>query len=271
MENTLFNQHRLNKFSKEDEDFKLKVKQHDLIKAHIEKLERNKFQAETANYLYFFDIFLRDILGYDREKNIKFDEPVDEGARRSEFVLKDGDRKFMIVELKGQNVDLDKPQHGHEGKTPVEQAYDYSLKTRSADWIMVSNYDEFRLYNWHRKNEHISFKAEELLDKEIFRQFMVAFSRKSHIDEGYADKLLKESLVIERDIEADFYNLFHETRLMLIKELEDINGFTTPQAVHYAQAILNRYMFICFAEDINNLLPSETSTETIYTPIKRGI
>lgn len=267
MENTLFNQHRMNKYAN-DNSFKLSLTKHDLIKEHIEKLEKGDLKGETSNYLYFFDVFLRDIFGYNRAENVLFDESVDKGAKRSEFVLKNGDEKFMIVELKGQNVDLDKPQKGHHDQTPIEQAREYSLKTKSANWIMVSNYDEFRLYHWEKKDDYISFKAEELLDKDKFKYFMLAFSKKSHLKEEYADKLLKKSLVVERDLESDFYKLFHETRLMLIKELEDINGFKTPKAVHYAQAILNRYMFICFAEDINNLLPSEISTETIYVPIR---
>ena len=267
MENTLFNQHRMDKYAK-DKSFKFNLSHHDLIREHIEKLEKGELKAEKSNYLYFFDVFLRDILGYDRKENVLFEAPMDKGPKRSEFILTEGDKKFMIVELKGQNVDLDKPQNGHNNQTPVEQAREYSLKTKSANWIMVSNYDEFRLYHWEKKDDYISFKAEELLDKDKFKYFMLAFSKKSHLRENYTDKLLKKSLVIEKDIEADFYKLFHETRLMLIKELEDINGFETPKAVHYAQAILNRYMFICFAEDINNLLPSEISTETIYVPIK---
>jgi hypothetical protein len=258
----------MDKYAQDESFSKRKITKQDLIEKHVKKLEMGLLKSETSNYLYFFDVFLRDILEYNREENVLFDETVDKGAKRSEFVLKKGDEKFMIVELKGQNVDLDKPQKGHNNQTPVEQAREYSLKTKSANWIMVSNYDEFRLYHWSKKEDYISFKAEELLDDKKFKYFMLAFSKKSHITEKYVDKLLKKSLVVENDIEKDFYKLFHETRLMLIKELEDINGFETPKAVHYAQAILNRYMFICFAEDINNLLPSEISTETIYVPIK---
>ncbi|MEN6551811.1 MAG: N-6 DNA methylase, partial [Methanobacterium sp.] len=63
--------------------------------------------------------------------------------------------------------------------------------------------------------------------------------------------------------------LFHETRLMLIKELEEFNDLTREESVHYAQLILNRYMFIAFAED-TGLLTSQISTDTIVTPIKKG-
>ena len=40
-------------------------------------------------------------------------------------------------------------------------------------------------------------------------------------------------------------------------------------SIHYAQMIMNRYMFICFAEDID-LLPAQVSTDTILTPILKG-
>jgi type I restriction-modification system DNA methylase subunit len=56
---------------------------------------------------------------------------------------------------------------------------------------------------------------------------------------------------------------------MLIKELEEVNDLSRADAVHYAQLILNRYMFICFAED-TGLIPSQISTDTIITPIIKG-
>ncbi|MCE7698216.1 MAG: type I restriction enzyme HsdR N-terminal domain-containing protein [Methanobacterium paludis] len=269
MENTLFNQHRMDKYAK-DKSFKIKPSQHDLIKKHIEKLGRGELKAETSNYLYFFDVFLRDILGYDREENVLFDETVDKGAKRSEFVLKNDDEKFMIVELKGQLIELDKPQQGHGGKTPVKQAMDYSYDTNSANWVMVSNYDEFRLYNYHEKTHYISFKVEELLDPKIFSYFMLVFSKKSHLNEKYPQKLLDDTFVVDKELEKNFYNLYHETRLMLVKELE-YGGCNREKAVEHAQTILNRYIFICFAEDTKGLLPEEISIKTIINPLKEGI
>jgi len=56
---------------------------------------------------------------------------------------------------------------------------------------------------------------------------------------------------------------------MLIKEFEELNNLSRLEAIHYAQMIMNRYMFICFAEDID-LLPAQVSTETIMTPILLG-
>jgi len=56
---------------------------------------------------------------------------------------------------------------------------------------------------------------------------------------------------------------------MLIKEFEELNNLSRLESIHYAQMIMNRYMFICFAEDIE-LLPAQVSTDTILTPILKG-
>ncbi|WJI09297.1 hypothetical protein FGU46_03885 [Methanobacterium sp. CWC-01] len=267
MKNDLFNHSLLKKYSSE---FKLSPSKHDLIKNHLRKLEEGQFKSETKNYLYFYDIILHKILGYDREENILFDEKEEEGKGKSEFVLKSPEGKFMVVELKDQTTDLDKPQtRKNDKRTPVDQAFDYAQHTGDIEWIMVSNFDEFRLYNWHQKGKYISFKAEELLDKRMYAFFMTSFSLKAYIKEKYPTRLMEKTLVVERELEKEFYKLYNETRLMLMRELEEYNNFVRDGAIHYAQLILNRYMFVSFAED-TGLLPSQVSTDTIITPIQKG-
>jgi hypothetical protein len=176
----------------------------------------------------------------------------------------------MVVELKDQKTDLDKSQNRvNDKRTPVDQAFDYAQHTGDIDWILVSNYNEFRLYNWHKKGHYISFSAKELLDKTLFSHFMLSFSKKSYIETGNIDRLMDKTVVIERELEKEFYKLYNETRLMLIKEFEEIIGLSRLESIHYAQMIMNRYMFICFAEDID-LLPAQVSTDTILTPILKG-
>jgi len=248
---------------------KLTPKKFDLLKEYISKLDAGDFKAETKNYLYFYDVILKGILGYKRD-DVLFDEKEDAGIGKSEFVLKSDDKKFMVIELKGQGTNLDKRQSGRsDNKSPVEQAFGYVINTGDVDWIMVSNYGEFRLYNYYEKTKYISFKVRELLDKEKFAYFMLAFSRDSHIDSGYINKAREGTLIVDRKLASEFYKLYNETRLMLIKELESQSQMERLNAIHYAQLILNRYMFICFAED-TNLLPPQISIDTIATPIQKG-
>ena len=237
------------------------------VREYVEMIEKGEFKGETQNYLNFYDMILKDILGYERA-NVNFDQKVDDGAGRSEFVLKSGNKKFMVVELKGQGTDLDKKQSRQsDTRTPVDQAFGYAIHTGDVEWILLSNYNEFRLYNYHEKTKYISFNASELLDSETLKEFLIVFSKESHIDAKYIDYVHDETQIVERKLENEFYKLYNETRLMLIKELEEHKGFDRIKAVHYAQLILNRYMFICFAEDIN-LLPPQISISTITEPIK---
>jgi hypothetical protein len=264
MKNDLFNETLLKKYSAK---FKLTHKQKENVREYVEMIEKEKFKGETQNYLNFYDMILKDILGYERA-NVNFDQKVDDGAGRSEFVLKSGNKKFMVVELKGQGTDLDKKQSRQtDTRTPVDQAFGYAIHTGDVEWILLSNYNEFRLYNYHEKTKYISFNAEKLADNEKLKEFLVVFSKESHINTNYIDRVHHETQIVERKLENEFYKLYNETRLMLIKELEEHKSFDRIKAVHYAQLILNRYMFICFAEDID-LLPPQISISTITDPIK---
>jgi hypothetical protein len=95
MDNYLFNKNLMEKLAR-DKDLQLNVTKHDLIKKHLEKLDNGDFKSETSNYLYFYDVILKQILGYDLHENILFDEKEDAGRGKSEFVLKSGDKKFMV-------------------------------------------------------------------------------------------------------------------------------------------------------------------------------
>ena len=99
---------------------------------------------------------------------------MDDGVGRSEFVLKSNDKRFMVVELKGQGIDLDKKQtHRNYTRSPVDQAFGYAIHTGGVEWILLSNYNEFRLYNYHKKTYYISFNVSHLLDNDTLKCFFV--------------------------------------------------------------------------------------------------
>jgi hypothetical protein len=101
MENSLFNQSLLRKYS---QNFNPTHKQKEIIREYVREVEYGLFKGETRNYLKFYDLILKGLLCYDLE-NVNFDEKMDDGIGRSEFILKSGDKRFMVVELKGQGID----------------------------------------------------------------------------------------------------------------------------------------------------------------------
>jgi len=267
MINTLFSEDLMDKYSS---DFELSPDKEVLIRKYISKIVNNDFKDEESNYTFFYDWILKEILEYDLEKNIRHHEKVDEGRGKSEFVLENENKKFMVIELKSQGTNLDEKQSGRD-KSPVDQAFLYALKSGDVQWILVSDYNEFKLYNYFKKTRYISFKFTDFIDGngtidfKSFALFMFAFSEDSHVN-GYIDEVVNEIYEEERAFADLFYKLYHETRLMLIREIEyvnkDVNNEKIGKSIHIAQIILNRYLFICFAER-KGILPPKTSSGTI--------
>lgn len=263
--NTIFNESLMKKYiTKYKKELNLTHSKKEFVLKWIKKLENGELKDEVANYGNFSRIILEGILGYNYGEDIEENVPEEYGRGFSEFAIKKDNKKFMVIELKGTNSDLDKPQNRSDKKTPVDQAFDYAKNSGDINWICVSNYNEFRLYNWRKKeHKYISFKAEELQDPDTFKFFMLVFSKFSTIENNLINKLVDETVLVDRNVESEFYKLYSETRLMLIAELEHIHHHVTrEESVHNAQLILNRYIFICFAEDLG-LLPEEISIKTI--------
>jgi hypothetical protein len=269
LKNNLFNENSIKKYSN---NFILTQEKRIKLERYIERVQNNEFKGETKGYLAFLK-FLEDILDYEEDKHISFDDNVDIGSDRVEFALKDNDGKFMVIELKGQNADLDKPQNrANDKRSPVEQAFGYaqhsSKKSGLVQWILVSNYKEFRLYNYDKRlGESISFNVEDLLNEEIFKTFMFAFSKESHVDLKSINDVVNENYIEKTQLANNFYKLFNETRLMIFKELNELHGMDKNDAISNAQTILDRFIFICFASS-RELLPENIARKTLMNRIK---
>jgi hypothetical protein len=64
------------------------------------------------------------------------------------FTDTDHDKPIAIIELKGGNADLDHDKFN--GRTPVQQLWDYLNGLPDCPWGIVSNYCSIRLYTDHR-------------------------------------------------------------------------------------------------------------------------
>ena len=268
MENNLFSNKNLNKFlEKYDSLLKIDDKKKEAFNKWKKMLISNELADETSNYGNFQDIILRQILGYsidDLTTNY-----TTEGNESVEFVLYNKYKEpYVAIELKGSNKDLIKYRN-HKGETVMQQASRYATSEKSFKWCIASNYDTFIFFNKNSREEYISFNFSDFSDSTIIKKFLLIFSKSSLIDGDIPSQLLEESRDIDKDFEDEFYKLFSETRLMLIKELEYSSNLNKDEAIHYAQLILNRYIFICFAED-KTLIPQYTNRDTITTPIKLG-
>lgn len=261
--------------NKRIKDIKVTSKIKSVINEWYKKYQIGELKDERRNYLNFENNILKKLLGY-KDKDFQFEYPLD--GRSVEFMIMKDDKPYIAIELKGtQTKDLTRKQTG-ERYSAVEQASNYANKKSSIKWYIVSNYYEFRLYNSESQNKYISFTLDDLkpngydFDEKRISQFLKVFSREAVLEKDYLNKFYYSEGLFPEDfnLENEFYKLYNQTRLMIIKELSTNNPINKEEAIEYAQLILNRYIFVCFCED-KNLLPDSISSEEILTPIRRKV
>jgi hypothetical protein len=128
-----------------------------------------------------------------------------QSGRYSDFSLgtfgpSDG-RELVIAELKNPGTNLLAPQGGHYGKaSPVDQAFDAARAAPTVKWIIISNFDEMRLYHIDDITTWNGVFLSDTLSLADVRRLLVLFSRQSLIGDGCSSPLgklrAKESPVI---------------------------------------------------------------------------
>ena len=166
-------------------------------------------------------------------------------------------------ELKGADTkNLDAIMPGR-AKTPVDQAWEYATNNVGSKWVLVSNYLEIRLYSYgDGRQEFESFDLARLHEPAEFARVQLLLSAESLLS-GKTAELLAESKRENKDITDRLYADYKVLRSDLIgavrTELPDLDPL---QAIRTGQKILDRILFIAFAED-TSLLPAN-SIERAY-------
>lgn len=243
-----------------------------------ENLERGIYDSETQNDGEFIQRILIDILGYvgssDGQKwTVAKNQPVGKGnvdVALGHFTA-DNISILAPLELKGAKTrDLDAIMAGRN-KTPVQQAWEYAMDAKGAQWVLVSNYREIRLYAvGYGRKEYESFDLSSLRQPEHYARFILLLSAQNLL-EGKTLSLLKESEQAEKDITDQLYADYKILRRRLI----DTIGKDNPEkdaldVIRYTQTILDRILFVAFAED-KGLLPDKTlakayETQNLFSP-----
>ncbi|MBU0907508.1 MAG: N-6 DNA methylase, partial [Nanoarchaeota archaeon] len=242
MENTLFNETTIKRLV---EGIKLTAKQKKASQEWLNLMEKGELMKEKRRYFDFKDIILRDILGYEKLEHEK---------DNVEFTYEQEGKPIIRIEAKGMDTpDLFLPQKRAREESPAEQVWRYMNKF-ATPYGIVTNYRLFVLFKYDVGNtKYYLFDFEEIKrNPDELKEFVAIFSKES-VDSGFVDKLHKESIIEEREFTKEFYKLYHETRLMLIREFENNTDINKDASVHFAQIFLNRLMFVFFAEDTGKI------------------
>lgn len=176
-------------------------------------------------------------------------------------------QKTVLVpfELKGPDTsDLTRRMKSRAEST-VNQAIRYAVHSQgTAKWFLVSNCLEFRLYKFPESNiKYEQWFIEDLIKPEEYARFVLLLS-KNNLLSGATEKLFNESQQTEKDISNQLYFDYRQLRIDLINGLKkDNNSLRRKAMVRLSQKLLDRLLFIAFAED-RGLLPRSTLHNRIF-------
>lgn len=217
--------------------------------------------------------FLNDIFGKALGYKTKADDPTDFGIDREYTVpgvgaadgalglFPNARSPVAIIELKSADTDLDRDKTN--GRTPVQQAWDYLNALPDCPWAIVSNFSTIRLYHRNKtQRAYEEFTLQQLRDRETFNQFYALLKRRSllHAVPGHKPltiALLEKTGERQKQVGDSLYNSYRDQRNRLIAHLVHDHGKPLDTAIHIAQKLLDRVIFIAFCED-RGLLPRDT-------------
>ncbi len=162
-----------------------------------------------------------------------------------------------VIELKGPRAHLDRDRFN--GRTSVQQCWDYFANLPECRWGVVSNIVSFRLYERsHTMRRYEHFALQDLRDATQFRRFYALLERsgllKPRLGPARADDLLTRTDNRQREVGDELYNRYRENRIHLIHHLHYERQYTLDNAIAIAQRLIDRIIFIAFCED-RGLLP----------------
>ena len=232
-----------------------------------EIFKHNKSQIEGV----FQSRIVEGLLGYqpaggDGTQTYRPKQPMGKGTVDIALgFFKDERRILAPFELKGADTrDLDAPMAGRN-KTPVQQAWEYANAVAGTKWVLVSNMLEIRLYGFGEGQQDYERIDLAKIDqpKELAKAQLLL--RADSLLGTRLSLLLRDSKVADKDISDRLYSDYSKLRIKLIDAVNDATGGEDKvQSVNTAQKILDRVLFIAFAED-RGLLPPKSLEEAFVT------
>jgi len=239
--------------------------------AELESSGKLKRRKETALQGEFLAQVFGKVLGYRffSENPVQWDLQTpfnvnggEADAAIGRFASEGSDPPCVLIELKGPTVNVDRDRFN--GRTAVQQCWDYLNAVPQCPWGIVCNYVSFRLYHrTHTTRRFELFTLQELCDRQRFREFHAVLGRGAFLpllkgQKPLAEDLLEKTDSRQREVGREFYRAYHENRVSMIHHLrKPPHGLSLDSAIHVAQMILDRIVFVAFCED-RGLLPDKS-------------
>lgn len=228
----------------------------------IKDYNEEQLQARFATEVF------EKTLGYKNSFNetweYELERKTDVDGQKPDVVLgeftSEESKVMAVVELKDfKYYDLDKKQNRvGDKRTPVEQGFGYAPKFGgNCRWVLISNFNEIRLYDKNDENQYERFYIEDLEDDFELKRFLYLLSKENILDRKL-DNLIDLKIKEEEKIEREFYTKYKTIRSKIVSQvIEDNRTYNADVLIEKSQKLLDRFLFIAFCED-KNIIPANS-------------
>ncbi|SDD53987.1 TaqI-like C-terminal specificity domain-containing protein [Algoriphagus faecimaris] len=208
----------------------------------------------------FQEGFLRElfvnILGYTINPNPDYDlttelKNIKDAKKTDGAILKDR-QALAVIELKGTDTkDLEKIR---------DQAFNYKNNQPECVYVITSNFEKLRFYI----DNAVDFLEFNILAMQLeeFKVFWLLL-HKENLLSGIPKKIKEQSLLVEEQITKQLYADYSAFKQELWLDMVKLNADTDELELYQkSQKLLDRFLFIFFAED-KGLLPPNSIMEIV--------
>lgn len=220
------------------------------IQENIRNSKEEQFQEGFLRELFV------NILGYTINPNPDFNlttelKNIKDAKKTDGAILKDGNA-LAVIELKGTDTkDLDKV---------TDQAFNYKNNQPECVYVVTSNFEKLRFYI-HNAVEHVEFNLFTLTLDQF--KLLWLFLQKDNLLGGIPQKVKEESLLEEEKVTKRLYKDYSSFKNDLWNDMCQNNPEANELELYKkSQKLLDRFLFIFFAED-KGLLPPNSITVII--------
>jgi hypothetical protein len=218
-----------------------------VIQENIRDAKEEQFQEGFLRELFV------DILGYtlnpQPDFNLTTELKNEKGAKKADGAILHNGKALGVIELKGTDTkDLDKIN---------VQAFNYKNNQTGCVYVITSNFEKLRFFI-HHSVEHLEFNLFTLTETEF--QLLWLCLRVENLLNGVPLKVKEESLHEEEKITKQLYKDYAAFRNDLWQNMVKNNAVADKLVLFKkTQKLLDRFLFILFAEDSGLLPPNSIS------------
>ena len=226
----------------------IKYQAHFLNSAIQENIRNSKEEQYQGEFL--IDLFVK-VLGYTKNPTPNFNLTTElknvQDSKKADGAIIINDVVKAVIELKStKTTDLSKVQH---------QAFNYKTSHPECDVVIISNFEKLRLFI-RNQTEYQEFNL-FALNKDQFKLLYLLLAHEN-FEKNLLIKIKDQSLSEEEEITKKLYKDYSEFKRELFQDLikrnPDYDALTLFQS---SQKLLDRFLFLFFAEDRGLLPPNE--------------